>query len=88
MVDTIHMNIEEQSIVRPILDLGSELRHVHLCESNGSTFGSGHIDFAAVWQALLEIGYKHFASAKVYRGNSLQEDARSAMEYLRGLPDR
>jgi D-psicose/D-tagatose/L-ribulose 3-epimerase len=85
MVDTIHMNIEEQSLVQPILDLGSELRHVHLCESNGSTFGSGHIDFTAVWEALLGIRYKHFASVKVYRGPSLQENARSAMEYLRGM---
>jgi len=86
MVDTIHMNIEESSLVQPILDLGSELRHVHLCESNGSTFGSGHIDFAVVWKALLGIDYRHFASVKIYRGNSLQEAARSAIGYLRSLP--
>src|SRR3990172_5611455 len=31
MVDTIHMNIEERSLTTPILELGPELRHVHLC---------------------------------------------------------
>src|SRR5262249_941008 len=48
MVDTIHLNIEERSLIQPILDCGTSLRHVHLCESNGGAFGTGHIDFPAV----------------------------------------
>jgi len=85
MVDTIHMNIEERSLIQPILDCGSELRHVHLCESNGSLFGTGHIDFAAVLKALDVISYAGFASVKVYRGATLEEAARSSMDYLRRL---
>ena len=85
MVDTIHMNIEEPSLVQPILDCGTDLRHVHLCESNGSFFGTGHIDFAAVLNALDEIGYDRFASVKVYRGTPLEKAARSSIEYLRSL---
>lgn len=72
MVDTIHMNIEEHSITQPILDCGPELAHVHLCESNGAEFGTGHIDFPAVFQALDQIGYTGFASVKVYRRLSLE----------------
>lgn len=83
MVDTMHMNIEERSMVQPILDCGSPLRHVHLCESNGSLFGTGHLDFAAVLEALDTIGYKGFVSVKVYRGASIEEGARSSMDYLR-----
>ncbi len=85
MVDTIHMNIEERSLTQPILDCGPDLRHVHLCESNASLFGSGHIDFAAVIGALDEIDYDRFASVKVYRGAGLEEAARSSMEVLRKL---
>jgi len=84
MVDTIHMNIEESSLVQPILDCGSDLRHVHLCESNGSLFGTGHIDFAAVLNALDQIGYDHFASVKVYR-IALEEGAKSSLTHLREL---
>ena len=85
MVDTIHMNIEDQSITEPIRDCGADLRHVHLCESNGGPFGSGHIDFGAVLDTLDEIGYDGFASAKVYRKSTLDAAARSSIEFLRQL---
>ena len=83
MVDTIHMNIEDTSLTQPIYDCGGELRHVHLCESNGSAFGSGHIDFGAVLKALGDIDYDGFASVKVYRDATLEEAAVASMEYLR-----
>ncbi|MEW6753024.1 MAG: sugar phosphate isomerase/epimerase family protein [Candidatus Latescibacterota bacterium] len=85
MVDTLHLNIEETSLVGPIRALGTHLRHVHLCESNGAAFGSGHVDFRAVWQALEEAGYDGFASVKVYRRATLAEGARSALQHLRDL---
>ena len=82
MVDTIHMNIEETSLTEPIYSCGDQLRHVHLCESNGGLLGSGHIDFAAVLQALDAINYEGFASVKIYRQSSLLLGASSALEYL------
>ena len=84
MIDTIHMNIEETSLTQPILDCGAELRHVHLGESNGALFGTGHIDFGAVLEALEQIGYRGFASIKVYR-EGIRKGAPSAIEYLRRL---
>ena len=85
MVDTIHLNIEEKSLIQPILDCGSDLGHVHLCESNGSLFGSGNIDFQSVLKALRDIDYDGFASVKVYRKASLEVGAPSSMEFLRSL---
>lgn len=85
MVDTVHMNIEERSLTQPILDCGPQLRHVHLCESNGSLLGSGHIDFGAVLRALDQIHYEGFASVKVYRNAEIRDAARLSMEYLRQL---
>ena len=84
MIDTIHMNIEEASLTQPILDCGPQLRHVHLCESNGALFGTGHVDFRAVLDTLERIGYEGFASIKVYR-EGIEKGAQSAIEYLRGL---
>ena len=85
MVDTIHMNIEETSLVQPIHDCGATLRHVHLCESHGGLPGTGRIAFADVLDALEDIDYPHFASVKVYRKAGLREAAAHSMAYFRGL---
>ena len=85
MVDTVHMNIEENSLTQPILDCGARLRHVHLCESNGGRFGSGHVDFGAVLGTLRRIGYSGFCSVKVYRQLGVEEAARSSIAYLHGI---
>lgn len=83
MVDTIHMNIEETSLIEPIHACGAALRHVHLCESHGGLLGSGHIDFKGVLAALAEIGYDGFASVKVYRKAGFRTAAQASLEYLR-----
>ena len=87
MVDTIHMNIEDTSVTQPILDCGHQLRHVHLCESNGALFGTGHIDFRSVLRTLNEIDYDRFASVKVYRNATHQQAAPVCLHYLRGLSE-
>lgn len=86
MVDTVHMNIEEASLTRPILDCGERLRHVHLCENHGGRLGSGHIDFASVLRTLRSIGYNQFASVKVYRHLGLDDAVTTSLDYLRSLP--
>ena len=83
MLDTIHINIEETSLTEPVYNCGGSLGHVHLCESNGGVLGRGHIDFKSVFEALEAIGYERFASVKVYRKASLEEGARSSMEFIR-----
>ena len=88
MIDTLHMNIEEKSLRRPILDCGSALRHVHLCDSNGGEFGSGHVDFSEALRALDDAGYSGFASVKVYRHLGFEAAARTSIEYLRSIEDR
>ena len=57
MADTIHMNIEERSIPAAIRTFGDLLNHVHLSDSNRLAPGLGHVDFAEVLQALVEVGY-------------------------------
>lgn len=83
MLDTIHMNIEETSLTGPVYRCGASLGHVHLCESNAGLFGTGHIDFKSVLDALNSVGYEGFASVKVYRNANLEEGIRSSIEFLR-----
>ncbi|MSS72413.1 MAG: sugar phosphate isomerase/epimerase [Candidatus Latescibacteria bacterium] len=85
MVDTLHMNIEEKSLTDPILTAGAALTHVHLCETNGSLLGSGHLDFPAVFRALSDVRYDGFISVKIYQGASWEEGASGAMAFLKAM---
>jgi sugar phosphate isomerase/epimerase len=84
MLDTIHMNIEERSIVETIRTHGPRIRHFHLCETNGGPFGTGNLDFPSVLGALRETGYGGFVSVKIYRNATWEEGARAAAALLKG----
>src|SRR5207302_2848808 len=67
MLDTIHLNIEERTVLETIRPHGRRIRHFHLCETNGGLFGTGNLDFPGVLKTLDEVDYSHFASVKIYR---------------------
>jgi len=83
MLDTIHLNIEERSLLGTIREHGSRIRHFHLCESNGGPFGTGSLNFSSVLKTLHDSGYSHCASVKIYRELSWEQAAIRAIEYLR-----
>jgi 5-keto-L-gluconate epimerase len=85
MLDTIHLNIEERSILGTIREHGPRIRHFHLCETNGGPFGSGNLDFPAVLKTLREAGYSHYASVKIYRHAKWEEAASGAIKFLQGI---
>ncbi|WP_242875537.1 D-psicose 3-epimerase [Anaerobium acetethylicum] len=58
LLDTYHMNIEEDSIGDAIRLAGDKLFAVHTGDNNRRCPGRGHIDFDEVFQALSDIGYK------------------------------
>ena len=59
LLDTFHMNIEEDSIGDAIRSAGSLLRHVHVGEANRKLPGLGHnMPWDEIGQALRDIGYK------------------------------
>ena len=84
MLDSFHMNIEEVSPTEPIYQAGHNLAHFHLCESNGSFLGSGHLNLAAIFSALDKIEYRGFVSVKVYR-DPWKLGAESSIRYLQNL---
>jgi D-psicose/D-tagatose/L-ribulose 3-epimerase len=75
-LDTYHMNIEENDMVRPVLDAGDRLGYVHIGENHRGYLGSGHLDFTSFFHALGTIGYtgpvtfESFSSAVVAPGLS------------------
>jgi D-psicose/D-tagatose/L-ribulose 3-epimerase len=57
LLDTFHMNIEEQSIGDAIRAAGPRLRHLHACENDRGAPGSGHVPWNEVAEALRDIEY-------------------------------
>ena len=57
MADVFHMNIEEDSIAAALRAHAEHIVHVHLADSQRREPGSGHLDFAAVFEALADNGY-------------------------------
>ncbi|HUX14218.1 MAG TPA: sugar phosphate isomerase/epimerase [Spirochaetia bacterium] len=57
LLDTFHMNIEEDSMGDAIREAGTLLGHLHLGESNRKPPGLGHIPWKEVSAALKAIGY-------------------------------
>ena len=58
LLDTYHMNIEEDSIGTAIETAGRHLGHVHLGESNRRPPGAGHIPWDELASALKKIDYQ------------------------------
>lgn len=57
LLDTFHMNIEEDSIPGAIRTAGSYLGHLHTGEGNRKVPGKGHLPWREICEALEDIGY-------------------------------
>lgn len=75
-LDTYHMNIEEDDLVRPVRLLAERLGYVHIGENHRGYLGAGHLDFGAFFHALDDTAYagpitfESFSSAVVSPGLS------------------
>ena len=57
MLDTFHMNIEEDSMIDAILTAGDLLGHFHVGENNRRVPGKGNFPWPEIGKALHRIGY-------------------------------
>jgi len=65
LVDSFHMNIEEQDMCEGILSASSLIEHVHFADSNRLYPGMGHINFKDLIKTFKKIGYKEFISGEI-----------------------
>ena len=57
-LDVYHMNIEESDIGQAIVDTGDDLGYFHTGDSHRGYMGSGSIDLAGVFRALVKADYQ------------------------------
>jgi sugar phosphate isomerase/epimerase len=62
LLDTFHMNIEEDFFKDAIQSSRKFLRHMHFADNNRKMPGFAHIDFYTIVKSLNEIGYDSYIS--------------------------
>jgi sugar phosphate isomerase/epimerase len=89
LADLFHMSIEEANVA-DALRLGAErIGHVHLADSNRRPAGLGHTDFAPIFRALREIGYKGYVSAEAFPFPDSESAAVQTMKaFRRGMENQ
>jgi D-psicose/D-tagatose/L-ribulose 3-epimerase len=55
--DTFHANIEEKDLAEALRRAGPYLKHVHTCENDRGTPGTGHVDWKGVFAAIKDLHY-------------------------------
>src|ERR671918_44924 len=62
LLDTFHMNIEEDLFEDAIQSSREFLRHMHFADNNRKMPGFAHIDFSTIVKSLIGIGYDGYIS--------------------------
>jgi D-psicose/D-tagatose/L-ribulose 3-epimerase len=62
LLDTFHMNIEEDLFKDAIQSSRKFLRHMHFADNNRKMPGFAHIDFSTIVKSLIEIAYNGYIS--------------------------
>lgn len=87
MLDTFHMNIEEDLLGQAIQQAGDKLGHFHIGENNRRPPGYGHIPWTEVGSALREIGYQGYAVLEPFLrpGGEVGRDIKVYRDLSRGM---
>jgi sugar phosphate isomerase/epimerase len=86
MLDTFHMNIEEDSIYDTIVASSSLLKHVHVSDNNRKMPGFAHIDFDAVVRGLKKIKYsKYITFEPTIESTDYEIDLKAGLEHFTSL---
>jgi sugar phosphate isomerase/epimerase len=85
LLDTFHMNIEEDSLENAILTSANLLRHTHFADNNRKMPGYAHIDFELVLKSLRHIGYSGFISFEPILNTYTLTSAKNGLNFIKSL---
>ncbi len=84
MLDTFHMNIEDDRIEDGLRLTGDRLWHLHIADSNRLYPGCGHLDFDSIFATLNEMDYRGYVSAEMFPRPDGDTAALRTIEFLHG----
>lgn len=73
-LDTFHMNIEEADMGLALRNAAGKVGYIHIGESHRGYLGTGNIDFAAVFDALVAIGYEDYITFESFSSEIVDKD--------------
>lgn len=84
VVDTYHVNIEEDDMAHNIQAASEWIRHVQLGDSSRYQPGTGHLDWRTILEALHSNNYTGYMALECRLRGDPTEALRSAAEFMRG----
>ena len=87
LLDTFHMNIEEDSFENAIISTEGLLHHTHFADNNRKMPGLGHIDFKTIMKALSQIGYnsEYISFEPNLTSDKYRVDTEFGLNFIRSL---
>ncbi len=79
LLDTFHQNIEDKDVPDAYRTCGQHLMHVHTCENDRGTPGSGHVDWEGVMAAIKEVGYDRWLTIESFNSHIPELSAATAI---------
>jgi D-psicose/D-tagatose/L-ribulose 3-epimerase len=73
-LDTFHMNIEEADAGLAIRHAAGRIGYVHIGESHRGYLGTGNINFAAIFDALIAIGWDDYVTFESFSTTIVDQD--------------
>ena len=83
LLDTFHMNIEEQSIADSIRNNASRIVHFHIADSDRWPPGHGHLEIATLLRILEDSGYEGWVSTEALPNPNNSLAVAHTAEYLK-----
>ena len=79
LLDTFHQNIEEKDLADAYTHCGEHLMHIHTCENDRGTPGSGHVDWPGVLAAVKATGYDRWLTIESFNSHIAELSAATAI---------
>ncbi len=73
-LDTFHMNIEEADVGLAIRHAADKIGYMHIGESHRGYLGTGTIDFSAIFDALVAIGWDDYVTFESFSTTIVDKD--------------
>ena len=85
LLDTFHMNIEEDSFKQAILTSANLLGHTHFADNNRKMPGYAHIDFELVVKSLSHIKYNGYISFEPILNSESLTSTKQGLKFIKSL---
>ena len=85
LMDTYHMHYEDNDIIDAFNMCKGRIEHIHISDSDRKFPGSGMVDFAAVGNCLIELGYDKAVSLEIPPVPDGRTAASKGLRWMQGI---